>query len=247
VDAAALLEVLDEAAAAVTTGLAGMTDWHRAGNRPDQYGLDLVADEAALPVLHDAGLSVLSEESGLTEPGRDLVAVLDPVDGSTNASRGVPWYATSICVLDEEGPLAALVLNQASGWRYQAVRGGGATRDGRPIRPAGPTGLDRAVIGLSGLPVARPPWWQSRALGAAALDLCAVAEGLLDGFCEYGAEGLGPWDYLGGLLVCQEAGVVLAEAEDRPLVARDHADRRTPLAASHPDLLAELVRFWKKS
>ena len=246
-DDQALLDVLDEAAAAVAEGLAGMTDWHLAGNRPDQYGLDLVADEAALAVLHAAGLSVLSEESGLTEPGRPLVAVLDPVDGSTNASRGVPWYATSICALDDEGPRAALVLNQASGWRYQAVRGGGATRDGRPIRPAGPTGLDRAIVGLSGLPAARPPWWQSRALGAAALDLCAVAEGLLDGFCEYGTEGLGPWDYLGALLVCQEAGVVMAEALDRPLVARDHADRRKPVAASHPALLKELVRFRKIS
>ena len=246
-DAEALLEVLDEAAAAVAGALSRITDWLEAGNRPDQYGLDLVADDAALAVLHGAGLSVLSEESGLTEPGRALVAVLDPVDGSTNASRGVPWFATSICVLDEEGPLAALVLNQASGRRYQAVRGSGATRDGRPIRPAAPIGLDRAVVGLSGLPAARPPWWQSRALGAAALDLCAVAEGLLDGFCEYGAEGLGPWDYLGGLLVCQEAGAVLAEAEDRPLVARGHADRRTPLAASHPALLGELVRFRKIS
>lgn len=246
-DPAQLLPILDEAAAAVSEALAGITDWGRAGQRPDQYGLDLVADEAALAVLHGAGLSVLSEESGLTEPGRALLAVLDPVDGSTNASRGVPWYATSICVLDEEGPLASLVLNQASGRRYQAVRGGGAARDGVSIRPAAPTALDRAVVGLSGLPATRPPWWQSRALGAAALDLCAVAEGLLDGFCEYGSEGLGPWDYLGALLVCQEAGVVLAEAADRPLVAREHSDRRLPLAASHPDLLAELVRFRKIS
>jgi myo-inositol-1(or 4)-monophosphatase len=245
VDGARILDVLDETAAAVADALAGLGDWLQPGERDDQYGLDLVADAAALGVLHGAGFSVLSEESGLTEPGRPLVAVLDPVDGSTNASRGVPWYATSLCVLDAEGPLAALVLNQASGWRYQAVRGAGATRDGRPIHPAPPIGLDRAVIGLSGLPTARPPWWQSRALGAAALDLCAVAEGLLDGFCEYGVEGLGPWDYLGGVLVCQEAGAVLAEAEGRPLVARNHTDRRTPLAASHPALLGELVQFRK--
>ena len=89
-DAESLLDVLDEAAAAVGGALGQISDWQRAGNRPDQYGLDLVADEAALTVLHAAGLSVLSEESGLTEPGRTLLAVLDPVDGSTNASRGVP-------------------------------------------------------------------------------------------------------------------------------------------------------------
>ena len=59
----------------------------------------------------------LSEESGFSEGASEmsLLAVLDPVDGSTNASRRIPWFATSICVLDEDGPLAALVVNQANG------------------------------------------------------------------------------------------------------------------------------------
>ncbi|MHB1444922.1 MAG: inositol monophosphatase family protein [Acidimicrobiales bacterium] len=240
-----LLELLGEAGRAVAEALSRVTDWGLSGQREDQYSLDLVADSAALEVLHGAGLGVLSEESGLTHADAPLLAVLDPVDGSTNASRGVPWYATSICVLDEEGPLAALVVNQASGWSYEAVRGAGATRDGRPIRPSGAAGPGHAIVGVSGLPRTAPPWWQTRALGAAALDLCAVAEGLLDGFCSYGAEGLGPWDYLGGLLVCQEAGAVLAEAAGQPLVARDPAVRRHPVAAATPELLGQLVRFRK--
>jgi fructose-1,6-bisphosphatase/inositol monophosphatase family enzyme len=98
-----LLEVLDAAAGAVRTALDDLSDWGLADTRPGQYQSDLAADTAAVEVLVGAGLGVLSEESGLTEGDRDLLAVLDPVDGSTNASRGLPWFATSVCVLDGEG------------------------------------------------------------------------------------------------------------------------------------------------
>ena len=60
------------------------------------------------------GLGVLSEESGRHHPDRAITVVIDPVDGSTNASRGIPWFATSLCAVDTDGPLAALVINLAS-------------------------------------------------------------------------------------------------------------------------------------
>src|SRR5262249_47579944 len=67
-------------------------DWGPSGRRDGQYAVDLVTDEAALALLHGAGFAVLSEESGRTEPpggGAAGVVVIDPLDGSTNASRGV--------------------------------------------------------------------------------------------------------------------------------------------------------------
>ena len=82
--------------------------------------------------------------------------MLDPVDGSTNASRRIPWFATSICVLDDDGPLAALVVNQANGTTYEAARGGGARRDGQAIAPSSRETLGRSLIGLSGLPARVP-------------------------------------------------------------------------------------------
>src|SRR5271166_1913591 len=133
-----LLEVLDEAVHAVRGALDVLDDWGPSGRKPGQYRLDLAADGAALPVLHGAGLAVLSEESGATGEGHSgLLAVVDPVDGSTNAHRGVPFYATSICVLDAEGPRVGLVVSLATGERYAAVRGGGAEKDGRRMTPSG--------------------------------------------------------------------------------------------------------------
>lgn len=243
VDGEALIEVLGEAASAVTAALAELPDWGLAGTKPGQYRSDLVADAAAVDVLRAAGLGVLSEESGLSDGAAELplLAVLDPVDGSTNASRRIPWFATSICVLDGVGPLAAVVVNQATGTRYEAVRGGGARRDGRAITPSGVTSISHSIVGLSGYPARYLGWRQFRALGAAALDLCAVADGTLDAFVDCMRDAHGGWDYLGGLLVCLEAGAAVADAEGRDLVVRDHTGRRTPIAAATPALLAELL------
>lgn len=249
--------MLGAAASAVHSALSHTDGWRRPGTKPGQYHLDLVADAAALEVLHRAGLTVLSEESGVTGPsggagggdtkegavelGREgLLVVLDPVDGSTNASLGLPWYATSLCVLDDSGPRVALVVNQASGTRYEAIRGGGATRDGKRLVASGCRSVGDAVIGISGYPDVPPKWAQFRALGAAALDLCAVAEGVLDGYLVGQESSLYGWDYLGGILMCAEAGSVAADASGEDLVVRD-SSARAPVVAATPELLGDLL------
>jgi fructose-1,6-bisphosphatase/inositol monophosphatase family enzyme len=121
------------------------------------------------------------------------------------------------------------------------VRGGGARLDGRTIAPSGCTVLADAVIGLNGYPRAYLGWKQYRALGATALDLCAVAAGMLDGYVDCTRRGSAPWDYLGGLLVCREAGAAVADAEGDDLVTRSAGDRRTPVAAATPELLDALL------
>jgi fructose-1,6-bisphosphatase/inositol monophosphatase family enzyme len=172
---------------------------------------------------------------------RDLIVALDPVDGSTNAARGIPWFATSLCVLDEAGPRVALVVNQATGERFEAVRGGGARRNGGPMGPTACESMSDAVVGLAGLPPFSLGWRQMRALGAAALDLCAVACGKLDAYIDCSDHAHSPWDYLGGLLVCREAGAPVAEAAGRELVTLGWSDRRVPVAAATAALLAEAV------
>ncbi|MGH9165493.1 MAG: inositol monophosphatase family protein [Acidimicrobiales bacterium] len=233
--------MLHEAADAVRRVLDSLGDWGLAGTRSGQYHSDLAADAAAVALLDGHGLGVLSEESGLHHPDRPLLAVLDPLDGSTNASRGLPWYATSLCVLDHDGPRVAVVVNQASDVRYEARRGGGARRDGVLVGPSSCQDMASAVVAVSGLPPVHPGWSQFRALGAAALDLCAVADGRLDAYVDCSVDAHGSWDYLGGLLVCQEAGAVVADAFGRDLVSRVGTERRTPVAAATPRLLAAVL------
>jgi myo-inositol-1(or 4)-monophosphatase len=236
-----LLGVLDEAAEAIRGALGTLDDWGLAGTRAGQYRSDLAADAAALAVFEGAGLGVLSEESGLHRPDSDIVVVVDPVDGSTNASRGIPWYATSLCAVDEDGARVALVINLASGERFEAIRGGGARCNGVAVTPSEVREPKRALVALSGYPPHYLGWNQYRALGAAALDLCAVAIGRVDGYIDCSRDAHGPWDYLGGMLVCQEAGAAVVDLTGRDLVVLDHAARRTPVAAATSELLDGLV------
>lgn len=234
-----LLEVLSDAADAVASALSKLDDWSLANTRPGQYRSDIVADEAAVGVLQRAGLTVLSEESGRSAGDGSILVVLDPVDGSTNASRGIPWFATSLCALDDDGLRAALVVNQSSGTRYSAARGDGARRDGSPISPTSCKSLSSAVVGITGFPSRSLGWAQFRALGASALELCAVADGQLDAFCVPSGGRIFGWDYLGGILVCLEAGASIGELDHAELLMRDGSARR-PIAAATPALLGEL-------
>jgi myo-inositol-1(or 4)-monophosphatase len=255
VDDGALLGLCHAVADAVPRALATMTDRSPPGERPGQYALDLVADDAVLGMLEGSGLAVLSEESGYRDAAGDgvgdgpgqtgvgptLVAVVDPVDGSTNAARGIPWYATSICIVDDRGPRVAVVDNLPHGLRYHAVRGGGAWRGEERLAPSACARLDRAVVGLSGYPRRHLGWAQFRSLGAAALDLCLVAEGVLDAFCVGGRSHLAPWDYMGALLVCTEAGALVGDLHGEDLVALRMDARRSVVAAATPVLYDELV------
>lgn len=210
--------------------------------RPSQYALDLVADGAVLDVLGRLPVAVVSEESGQGgKRGAPVTVVVDPVDGSTNCSRGIPYWATSLAAVDGEGLLAALVVNQATGERFAATRGRGAVLDGEPVRPTGRTdAADSLVSVLAGERFPHRPWRKSRLLGAAALELCEVAAGRLDGFVD-GLGRLAPWDYLGALLVCREAGVEPVDARGRELVVTEPSERRQVVAGSTPALLDELL------
>ena len=238
---AEILQVLNNTADAVSKVLEANTDWSLSGIRHTQYSVDVRADNAALAILHEAGCAVLSEESQITGQwgDDDILVVMDPLDGSTNASRGVPWFATALCALDKNGMRASLVVNQASGKdRYWATQGGGAFHNGKQMQPSTCSTLKEAVVGVSGLASFRPQWSQFRALGAAALDICLVAQGVLDGWIDFHSHGV--WDYLASILICQEAGVATSEHLNRELLVTQYDQKRTPIVAATPALLAQL-------
>jgi myo-inositol-1(or 4)-monophosphatase len=238
----AMVEAFCSVADSVRETLDGLDDWVRVPDTPSQYRHDVVADAVAVPMLLDAGFGVLSEESGVHEPDRAIIAVLDPVDGSTNASIGLPWFATSIAAVrrdligapgDETGTgavVASMVRNQALGVTYTAVAGQGARRDGARIAPSPCRTLSDAIVVVNDLPP-RLGARQFRVYGAAALDLCAVADCTFDGFVDCGL-GLAPWDHLGAALVCVEAGASISCLDGGPLVDLDAGSRQAVVAGA---------------
>lgn len=235
------LSLLHEVADAVAAAFAASTDRGPAGGHPGQYSFDVVADDAALDLLRRAGFGVLSEESGMERGRRAEVVVIDPIDGSTNASRGIPWFATALCVVDDRGPSVALVADQASGRRWWAVRGSGARVDDQPLRVSGCTDVAQAIIGLNGIPPVHLGQRQSRMLGAAALDISLVASGALDAYVDCAVQAHGVWDYLAATLICREAGGTVVDAFGRSLEVLDHEARRTPVAAGSAALATVLA------
>jgi myo-inositol-1(or 4)-monophosphatase len=242
VDADDLLELFAAAAVVARDAVEELSAGarRRAGERPGQYHLDLAADAAVLEALRPAAAAIVSEESGRSGPEDSPVTiVVDPVDGSTNCSRLIPYWAISLCAVDADGPWCALVQNQATGVATTAVRGGGAYRDGERLAPSLARALDDTVIGLAGVPERVLGWAQHRELGSAALSLCDVAAGGLDGYVD-AAGRHSPWDYLGGLLACTEAGATVVDADGRDLAITDPDVYRQVLAAGTPELLDEL-------
>lgn len=229
------------------TALAGASDLRASGERLGQYALDLLIDGPMVATLLDAGLGVLSEEAGVIEPGRPLIAIVDPVDGSTNASRNIPWYNTSICVIDDEGPVVAIVENHVTRERFEAVRGGGATRNGVPLVPVPAPDITQGIVAVNGIPPVENPWAQFRTLGASALDISYVAYGAIDAYVDFDHEAHGVWDYSGALLVCTELGVLIEDAFGRELIHRDHEVRRTPVVAHDAETLAQLVELRQRA
>lgn len=238
-----ILGFLHDVADAAADTIDEIGPWTMTGDREGQYSGDVAVDDIVVDLLEAADFAVLSEESGMGEwsPSTgQLLVVVDPVDGSTNASKGVPWFATSLCVVDADGPRVALVAEQSgSEIRYSAVRGSGARRDGMPMRGSAESDPSSAVVGVNGLPPVDHGWWQVRTMGAASLDLSLVGAGALDGYVDFDHHGV--WDYLAAYLICREAGVLMVDALGRDLVTLDPDQRRSPVAAASAELLSHLV------
>ncbi len=237
-----LLELFGDVCEAITRAVGPVTGEARRARtaRPGQYAIDLVADAAALGVLGGREFAVVSEESGVSGPASaPITVVIDPVDGSTNASRQLPYWATSLCALDREGPYVAMVVNHATSEVTTAIRGQGAYRDGVKLQASSAARVEDAFVAISTFPGRMLQWKQFRAMGSCALALCDVGVGAFDGYFDGGSVHA-PWDYLGGYLVCLEAGAHVVDIQDRELATGDPNARRHLVAAGTPELLGAL-------
>lgn len=173
---------------------------------------------------------ILAEEGGGDPAGGPEGAgsgwlwVIDPLDGTTNFLHGYPAYSVSIAALRDGVPEVGVVASAATGETWTAVRGRGAFRNGERIRVSGVDRLGPALIG-TGFPfkaLDRLPLYLRqfdrilrrtsgiRRAGSAAMDLCHVASGYLDGFWELV---LAPWDVAAGVLMVREAGGIVTRLD----------------------------------
>ena len=176
--------------------------------------------------------AIVAEEGG----GRDAPSAfrwhVDPLDGTTNFAHHFPQFAVSIGLEQAGELLVGVVFNPSSGELFSAARGQGARLNGQPIHVSLVDRLETSLLG-TGFPTHKRTenpnihfYWQFtlashgiRRVGAAALDLCMVACGRLDGFWEFG---LKSWDTAAGVLIVREAGGRVTDFESRPFAPGDH-------------------------
>ncbi|MEM4701229.1 MAG: inositol monophosphatase family protein [Candidatus Bathyarchaeia archaeon] len=212
--------------------------------------IDLTAEKAIMETLLGKGLSftLISEESGIkrygSEPDQAYITV-DPIDGSTNLTRGIPFYATSIAVSTNpklQAVHTALVADLFHDVTYTAVKGMGAKRNNQEIRPSKEVDLAEAVIGvdLNTYKVREiAPRITSliertkhiRHLGANALELCYVADGTIDAFIDIRGK-LRATDTAAAWLIIKEAGATITTPEGKPLNAKLDPTEKLSFVAS---------------
>jgi myo-inositol-1(or 4)-monophosphatase len=213
------------------------SEWYEKGTsdfvtRVDREAEDAIVDHvrACCPD-HD----ILAEESTkLGDPDSvrarfddaEYLWVIDPLDGTTNYLHGYPAYAASVAVAHRGRLVAGAVVDGHHGTEWHAWEDGGAFRDGEPIHASDTDHLDRALIG-TGFPFKvtelLPRYLRQfdtvlfhtagiRRAGAAALDLCHLADGRFDGFWELW---LAPWDIAAGVVIAREAGALVTTLDGR--------------------------------
>ncbi|MDA8081059.1 MAG: inositol monophosphatase [Actinomycetota bacterium] len=246
-DTSVIIQAFTETADAIGITVSGGLSWAKSGGHKGQHQGDIDADNVGIGILTGYGFRIFSEESGFTlpsthTPSTEVVAVIDPVDGSTNASKGIPFYAVSLCAIVDGAPLVGFVRNLASGDTYLGEVGKGSTKNGNFISASNVTEISKSVIGLNGYSAKHLGWGQCRAFGSAALELCMVAEGALDGYADLSDASLASWDILGGVLICQEAGATVICQDGNDYVPTDLEMRKRIVAAGTVELAQELQR-----
>jgi myo-inositol-1(or 4)-monophosphatase len=182
---------------------------------------------------------LLGEERGGTEqrPGAGLW-VIDPIDGTANFLRGMPYWSVALAYVDADRVEIGVTYDPVHDELFWARRGRGAHRDHAPIRVSGATDPQRGLIGstftfkmeieryVDILEKILRAGADHRRMGSTALMMCHVADGRLDG-CVTGY--CNSWDVIGGLLLVQEAGGVASDfIAENGLLAAGSALAGTP-------------------
>jgi myo-inositol-1(or 4)-monophosphatase len=211
----------------------------------DKWAEDIII--AALARAQSAGESftLISEEMGIQKFGEgSKIVLVDPIDGSNNAKSGIPFFSTSLALLNGttlDTLAVGYVINLAVGDEFWALRGNGAYKNGARIRTSATPGITIVAYEASSpandIPRIMPLIAQAkrtRCFGSTALDLSYLASGALSVFAA--ATASRAFDYAAGMLILEEADGVITDIEggalDRVVAG---LDRTVPLLASKND------------
>lgn len=190
--------------------------------------LDTLSENLILSILQKAfpHHNYLKEESGFQDQSSPYTWVIDPIDGTTNYSKKLPYFSVSIALYKEQKPLLGVVYCPPTQELFWAARGQGAYLGQTKLRCTACPSLNQALL-ITGFYYDRGEGMRQtlgaierffgknimgiRRFGSAALDLCYLASGRCDGFWELE---LSPWDFGAGLLIAQEAGALVRNLED---------------------------------
>ncbi len=200
--------------------------------------IDLAAEKAIIDTLkeNDLSFTLISEESGVEKHGKNPDAcyvTADPIDGTTNLMRRIPFYATSIAISTKptlNSTYAALVADLFHNVTYVAQKGKGAYRNNQKITPSTNTTLEEAIIGidLNTYKIQKIAPQMTRLIektkhirhfGANALELCYVADGTTDAFMDIRGK-LRTTDMAAAWLIIQEACAKITTVNGKPLNVR---------------------------
>ncbi len=196
---------------------------------------DKAAEEKIISLIkkHFPDHSILAEESGLNEQRSSYKWLIDPLDGTTNFSRQIPFFCVSIGFEKDKELVAAAVLDPIHKELFTAQKGKGAFCNGKKISVSNVSLWEDALF-ITGFAYQKgmvvhqelarlEPFLQKshgvRRTGSAAWDLCQVACGHFDGFWE---KYLKPWDVAAGMLLVQEAGGKITRYDGTPATAYNH-------------------------
>ena len=199
--------------------------------------------------------TLVGEESHQGSYHYDKAIYIDPIDGTTNFVHGIPHLAISLGVWEQGKPVLAVVYNPILEELFWAVRGEGAYCNGQKLEVSGQNKLQNALI-ATGFPYAKvhagieyrwvidcmtnllPHIQDIRRLGAAAVDLCYLAQGKVEAFYEID---LKPWDVAAGILIVQEAGGEVSNVNNKPY---DFDDKS--IVASNGKVHQQLMHYLEK-
>ena len=222
-----------DAAAAVHEDQAtsvGIADAREKGRADYVSATDLAAQEACVAVIREnhPDHSIVAEESHDGDPDgiprEGPTWIVDPLDGTTNFLHGHPMHASSVALAIDGIPAVGAVTCAPTRERWWAARGKGAWKNGARVEVSRVEGTQRALIG-TGFPFKSEHLLEEysaqlvrvlratggvRRGGAAAIDLCYLAEGRFDAFWELF---LNPWDFAAGWVIVEEAGGVVGRVE----------------------------------